>query len=186
MGPIIVEADRLMRTAETSAVVVPHFEPYSLGRKMFVVWLDNPAIRVGAMGRRPGNDPHPVVWIVSGERWSRTCLRAELIERGYGAIGFEAITIAHWALNVPAALRPSVTVIDLSRQMDDHERLRAFARDAGRVIAVSWAMHAQSGELQNLPWAALLIRPLNVGTVADAVDEVVRPRAHASPSSPAV
>jgi len=46
-------------------------------------------------------------------------------------------------------------------------------------------MHAQSGELQSLPWAVLLIRPLR-GTVGDAVDEVMRPRAHASPSSPAV
>lgn len=154
--------------------------------EMFVVRLDDPNMHVGAMSRRPGNDPHPVVWIVSGERWPRTRLRAELIDRGYGAIGFEAITIAHWALNVPAALRPSVTVIELSRQGDDHERLMAFVRDAGRVVAVSGAMHAQSGELQSLPWAALLIRPLSVGTVADAVDEVLRPRAHASPSSPAV
>ena len=78
---------------------------------------------------------------------------------------------------------PSVTVIDLSRQSDDHESLRAFARDAVGVIAVSGAMHAQSGELQSLPGTALLIRPLSVGTVADAVDEVVRPRAHGSPSS---
>ena len=185
MRPVIVEADCLMKTPGTFAVVVPRFEPYSLGRKMFAVWLDNPGSRLGAMGRRSGNDPHPVVWIISGEAWPRACLRAELISRGYDPIGFEAIITAHWALNFPAALRPSVTVIDLSRQSDDHESLRAFARDAGRVIAVSGAMHAQSGELQSLPWAALLIRPLSVSTVADAVDEVVRPRPHGSPSSPA-
>jgi len=83
---------------------------------MFVVRVDNPDIHVEAMSRRPGNDPHPGVWIVSGERGPSTCLRDELIERGYDAIGFEAITIAHRALNVPAALRPSVTVIELSRQ----------------------------------------------------------------------
>jgi hypothetical protein len=130
------------------------------------------------MSLRLRTNLHPVVWVISGEPWPRACLRAELIQRGYDAIGFEAISTAHWALNLPAALRPSVTVIELSKLSDDQAGIIAFVRDAGRVIAVSGLMHAQSGDLQDLPWAALLIRPSSVGSVADAVDEVVHPRAH--------
>lgn len=137
------------------------------------------------MNRRFRNDLHPVVWVVSNEPWPRACLRAELIERGYDAIGFEAISTAHAALNLPAALRPSVSVVDLAGQPDDYRRFRAFVQDAGRVIALASATHAQSPEMQALPWTAVLLRPVSLGAVADAVDAVLRPPPHIIAPPPA-
>jgi hypothetical protein len=115
----------------------------------------------------------PVVWIVDREHWPRACLRAELIERGYDALGFQMLADALQALAVPAAAPPAATVVDLTDQTGDLDLLARFVRSAGRVVAVAGGAAARSPELRRLPWAAFLARPVSLGALADAVDALL-------------
>lgn len=49
--------------------------------------VDDPQIRA----RARGGVKQPVIWVIDEEQWPRALMRAELIERGYDAVGFLSI-----------------------------------------------------------------------------------------------
>ena len=51
------------------------------------------------------------VWIVSADQWPRAYLRAELIERGYDAVGFVTMKDALIRLMLARSRRPALLVV---------------------------------------------------------------------------
>ena len=118
----------------------------------------------------PSAPEKPRIWIVDADHWPRAYLRAELIERGYDATGFETLKDAVIRLLVARSRRPALLVIDLHGQEIDHqdELARTLLRERLPVVAVADAISSKS-----LPPDVLvdrLRRPLTIGAVADAVD----------------
>jgi hypothetical protein len=54
------------------------------------------------------------VWIVSAEHWPRAMLRAELIERGFDAIGYVSVVDALLVSCHPTVEKPAVVILDLN------------------------------------------------------------------------
>ena len=103
-----------------------------------------------------------VVWIIDVEQWPRAMLRAELIERGFDAVGY--VTIRDAIDSLPERF-PNVIVVDLRGQpMPLVERLPAIGVP---VIVVGGVP-----EIEDLPeggWAAVLRRPVSIGEIAERV-----------------
>jgi hypothetical protein len=116
------------------------------------------------------NDP-PVVWIVGAEQWPRALLRAELLERGYEAIGFVALphAVAALALGPPACPRPRAVVVDLGGQTVTAAALGRLAASGAVLIAVGGAVELAAPAVAAFPWAATLRRPATLGDIAQAV-----------------
>ncbi len=106
-----------------------------------------------------------VVWIIDVEHWPRAMLRAELIERGYDAVGFETVRDA--IDNLPLR-RPDVIVIELKGQpMALVERLPKIGVP---VIGVGGALELH----EPLPaFTRALRRPVSLGEIADEVERLV-------------
>jgi DNA-binding response OmpR family regulator len=103
-----------------------------------------------------------VVWIIDVEHWPRALLRAELIERGFDAVGYETVRDAIDSLPWRA---PDVIVVDVKGQpMPLVERLLKIGVP---VIAVGGV--PDINDLPNGAWAAVLRRPISLGEIADAV-----------------
>jgi len=111
----------------------------------------------------------PPVWVVAAERGPRAALRAELIERGYDATGFETLRDAVLTGRLPGAPRPAVVTIDLHDQVADDALLDALFALGPLIIAVAGAAEANDHRLQSRPWASWLRRPITLGAIADAV-----------------
>jgi hypothetical protein len=118
----------------------------------------------------PSASEKPRVWIVNADHWPRAYLRAELIERGYDATGFENLKDAVIRLLAARSRRPALLVIDLHEQaIDDENKLgRALLRERLPVLAVADAISSKSVPPDVL--VDRLRRPLTIGAVADAVD----------------
>jgi len=103
-----------------------------------------------------------IIWIIDADQWPRAMLRAELIERGFDAVGYETVRDAIDSLpeRTPAAI-----VVDLRGQpIPVVERLLGIGVP---VVLVGGAV-----ELNDLPkreWAAVLRRPVSLGEIADRV-----------------
>lgn len=107
----------------------------------------------------------PVVWIIDVEQWPRAMLRAELIERGFDAVGWFT---AGDAIEALPTRPPDVIVVDLRGQP---LRLVARLRDIGVPVVVVGGIP----EINDLPeggWAAVMRRPVSLGEIADRVGEV--------------
>jgi hypothetical protein len=126
-----------------------------------------------AKGQAPTTGPP--IWIVDADHWPRAYLRAELIERGHDAIGFETLKDALVTLALPRAARPTLWIIDLAGQTIDAAARAALARAGIPIVAVSGAGPANDDPL--VPLAETLRRPLTIGEIADAVDRLTGRRA---------
>lgn len=102
------------------------------------------------------------IWIIDAEHWPRALLRAELIERGCDAVGYETVRDAIDSL---PWRRPDAIVIDLRGQpIPVVERLLKLNVP---VIVIGGAP-----EIHDLPdggWAAVMRRPVSIGEIADKV-----------------
>ena len=85
----------------------------------------------------------PVIWIIEAEHWPRALIRAELIERGFDAVGYENVRDAEANLRTRF---PDVIVVE-------HEDI-APLRNLGVPII----------ELR---------RPVSIGEIAEAVQRLV-------------
>jgi len=113
---------------------------------------------------------NPVVWIVNADQWPRAYLRAELIERGYDAIGFVTLEDAVARLVLPSSRRPSLLVIDLHGQVVDARLSGVLIRQGVPVVAIVDAASSSPGEIAAT--VVILRRPLTIGAIADRVDEL--------------
>ena len=107
-----------------------------------------------------------VVWIIDPEQWPRALLRAELLERGYDAVGFLTVDDA---LRMMPLRWPDVIVVDL-RHLSRQEAARLFGAEVP-VIALTGV--APEPWVSELPFAAVLQRPVSIGEIADRVEELV-------------
>lgn len=102
-----------------------------------------------------------VVWIIDAEQWPRAMLRAELIERGFDAVGYVTVRDAIDALPERG---PDVIVVDLKGQpMPLVERLPKIGVP---VIAIGGVV-----ELNELPEGEWIVmrRPVSIGEVTEKV-----------------
>src|SRR5262245_51829862 len=112
----------------------------------------------------------PPLWVIGEERGPRAALRAELIERGYDAVGFETLRDAVLAGRLPGAPRPVAVVVDLPGQAADARLFDALFALGAPVLAVAGAAEENDPRLRTRPWARWLRRPITLGTIADAVE----------------
>jgi hypothetical protein len=110
----------------------------------------------------------PRVWIVNADHWPRAYLRAELIERGYDATGFETSKDAVIRLLVARSQRPALLVIDLHGQVIDDKLGGLLLRERLPVLAIADATSSDSALRGVL--VERLQRPLTIGAIAEAVD----------------
>jgi hypothetical protein len=113
------------------------------------------------------------VWIIDADHWPRACLRAELIERGYEAVGFVTVGDALAALAHRPEQRPLLAAIHLQGQSLTAERLAPLLRAGFPVVAIGGGAEWGTEAVRNLPWAATLRRPLSIGAVADEIGRQV-------------
>ncbi len=104
-----------------------------------------------------------VIWIIDAEQWPRAMLRAELIERGYDAVGY--ITVRD-AIDALPERRPEAIVVDLRGQpVPLVERLLKLSVPVVIVGGVP-----EINDLPDREWIVLR-RPVSIGEIADAVEE---------------
>lgn len=77
------------------------------------------------------------MWIVDSEHWPRACLRVELIERGYDAVGYIELDRALAALRCSRSGQPRVIVLEVRGQILSREKLAALADTHIPIIALA-------------------------------------------------
>ena len=115
----------------------------------------------------------PIVWIVDSQQWPRTYLRAELIERGFDAVGFTDLEQALTALYDPHSPTPRMIVLELRGLSLKREDLNTLTRAGIPMIALGGALELNHEFVKEVKWAALLRRPFTIGNVADLVGELL-------------
>ncbi len=111
----------------------------------------------------------PIVWIIDADQWPRALLRAELIERGYDAVGFLSVEDA---LNASPERFPDLIVVEmhgLALMQADASKL--FTLEAP-IVLLTGAAEATEPWIAQLPWAAVLRRPVSIGEIAVAVERI--------------
>ena len=116
----------------------------------------------------------PIVWIIDNEHWPRACLRAELIERGFEAVGFAELPRALADLQYAYTSKPSLMVLELRHQPIKAEELLVIKQTGIPIIAFSGAAEWRDPLVQEFPWTAILHRPFTIGEVADLVQKMIR------------
>jgi hypothetical protein len=115
------------------------------------------------------------VWVIGSDLWPRAYLRAELIERGFDAVGFVSVRDAVINLFTQRRRRPALVVCDLHEQALDERLSGALFKAGVPVVAIAGAPEADDPRVRGLPWAAFLRRPITIGTVADTVARLAPP-----------
>jgi hypothetical protein len=121
----------------------------------------------------------PTVWTVGAEHWPRALLRAELIERGWEAMGFASLPDLLARLVLERARRsggalPSLMLIDLQSQGATDAQLDALFGAGVPLVAVGGATEWADERLARRPWSARLRRPVTLGAIAEAIAVVAR------------
>jgi DNA-binding response OmpR family regulator len=93
-------------------------------------------------------------------------LRAELIERGYDAVGFVTVDDA---LRVMPERQPDAIIVEL-RHLARDEVARLFG---SHVPVIAIADLTAEPWIDEFPWAAVLRRPVSIGEIAERVAALV-------------
>jgi hypothetical protein len=121
----------------------------------------------------------PLIWIVDCEQWPRAALRAELIERGYGAVGHillgESLTKLH---AVSPQARPRAIVLELRSQKITRGILQELAQSSIPTIILGGTVELNEPAIQGFKWTAVLKRPVTLGEIADLLEKLVPPQGH--------
>ena len=120
-------------------------------------------------------DDQPLIWIVDAEQWPRAYLRAELIERGYDAVGFVKLADALAKLARAGQPRPAALVIDVGGQRVTARQLELVARKRVPLLLTGGAVDLGAPELAGAAASVVLPRPVTLGTIADAVERLAAP-----------
>ena len=102
----------------------------------------------------------PTIWIIDAEHWPRALLRAELIERGYDAVGFVTVDDA---LRVMPQRWPHAIVVELRHLA--REEVERLTRGQVPVIGIAPATWTE----EDIPGVSILRRPVSIGEIADRV-----------------
>jgi len=126
---------------------------------------------INALAMRATESP-VTVWIIDSEQWPRACLRADLIERGYDAVGFTEIKRALLALCNRRRILPDLIVLELRGQEVTRRGLGALVAKAP-LIVIGGAQELNDPLVQGFTFAAVLRRPVTLGRIADVIDEII-------------
>ncbi len=115
----------------------------------------------------------PVIWIVDCDQWPRAALRAELIERGYDAVGYflleEALALLRAA---PSQAKPRVIVLELRGQEIKREGLDELAQSSVPAILLGGTVEMNEPLLRLHKWSAVRGRPITLGEIADLIENL--------------
>lgn len=117
--------------------------------------------------------PKPVIWIIDIQHWPRALLRAELIERGFEAVGYINLPHALAAFYHPLIEKPDIIVLEICDLVLKRHELEALIRIGVPVIAMGGAVELSQKLIHEFTWAVLIQRPFTIGTVADIVEELI-------------
>jgi len=112
------------------------------------------------------------IWVVSGEEKERACLRAELIERGYRAVGFPSLAPALYLLTGRPSARPDTVVVDLTGVDPEGPEIAALVRSRVPLIGIVGALEAKPFNKQEEKFAVVLRRPVAIGEIVRALENV--------------
>ena len=115
----------------------------------------------------------PIIWIIDSQQWPRAYLRAELIERGFDAIGFIQLSQALSALDDPHDLKPRLIVLELRGQPFTQNELDTLARSGIQTIALCGMAELNEKSVREFKWAARLQRPFTIAQVVDLVEKTL-------------
>jgi hypothetical protein len=122
-------------------------------------------------GTRTGlHQPGQVVWLIDPDHWPRALLRAELIERGYDAIGFTSMEDAIFRLAVERHRRPRLVLVNLSGQQVTPGAVALLGAGGVPVLGIGGATEPAAKELA---LTAVLRRPVSLGQVAEAIEQAL-------------
>ena len=116
----------------------------------------------------------PVVWIVDREHWPRAYLRAELIERGFDAVGFENIVGVLTALHLRLYETPQAILIELRDLPVEREGICALIGFGVPTIALGGAVELNRQFVRETAWEAVMQRPFTIGMAADMAEKVLK------------
>ena len=122
----------------------------------------------------PGESPASV-WIIDSEQWPRATLRAELLARGYEAVGFRRLLHALARLDDAGVPRPAAVVLELRDQSVSPAQLGALGETGLPLVLLGGALELGDPSLAVLPAVAVLRRPFSVGDVVNAVMRIASP-----------
>jgi len=111
----------------------------------------------------------PMIWIVDQQQWPRALLRAELLERGYEAIGFEGVNEALDAFRHRLYGRPRVIILEL-KELEEGEDVCALVELGIPTILLAGAREFERASCRERGRTALLKRPLSIDRVVKEVD----------------
>lgn len=116
----------------------------------------------------------PVVWIIDRQHWPRAWLRAELMERGFDAVGY--ITIAHALISLYhyRERKPCIIVVELNEQDITRLELEALTHIGVPIIVLGGAAELNQDIIREFKCTVIMQRPFTIGEVADMVEEVFR------------
>jgi DNA-binding NtrC family response regulator len=123
--------------------------------------------------RHPRRSKEPVLWIIDSEQWPRACLRAELIERGYDPYGFITIADALDSIRRGISPKPQAVVLELREQNFTHEMIETIRKMGIPTILLGGNLELNDPVIRQHRWDVILKRPFSLGTVADAVQNLV-------------
>jgi hypothetical protein len=115
----------------------------------------------------------PLVWIIDAQQWPRAYLRAELVERGFNAVGHPDLSEAVAVLRSRSVSWPAVIVLELRDQATERELLDVLMRTRIPVVLLVGAVEANEQLIKEYTWAAVMNRPFSIGSVADKVEELI-------------
>jgi hypothetical protein len=116
----------------------------------------------------------PILWIIGADHWPRALLRAELIERGFEAVGFVDTRDAAMKLIRSPSRPPRLVVIDCRSQTVDERWLAPFVEAAVPLVAIAGAMDESETTPSRVPWRAVLRLPITIGQIAEFIERDVR------------
>jgi FixJ family two-component response regulator len=125
------------------------------------------------------NSKKPTIWIIDSEQWPRACLRAELIERGYDAVGFVRAGQALSAILSGRSSTPGAIVLELRGQAIKGNVLDLLGATNIPLVLLGGSVEVNDPAAQNLKAAVILKRPITLGEIVDALQGVVSREPHA-------
>lgn len=115
-----------------------------------------------------------VIWIIDSQHWPRANLRAELIERGFEAVGYINPAHALAAFRYPLIKEPHLIVLELCDLILERHELEALVRIGVPIILLGGVTELNQKLISDFQWTATIQRPFTIGTVADAVEKFMR------------
>ena len=122
------------------------------------------------------NSTSATIWIIDSEQWPRACLRAELIERGYDAVGFVRLGRVLSSIRSGRRKRPEAIFLELRGQSVNATDLELLASTGIPLVILSTSAKLDDPLVQNVKTAVILMRPITLGKIADLLQETVSRR----------